>query len=157
MRETVVVLGHDAAAVWAAIGQRKGVTVVVNADYGAGMAGSIQAGILALAKDTDGVMVLLADQPFVSRYLLRRLLRAFEQGGAKGIVAAAQGDLVTPPAVFSRRYFHELARLRGDGGARSVIQRHAGDVSVVRVMSRRTLSDIDTRDDLEEARRLLEP
>ena len=85
------------------------------------------------------------------------MLRVFEAGGARGIVAAAQGDLVTPPAIFSRKYFGELADLRGDQGARSVIERHARDVALVRVRSRRTLTDIDTRDDLEAARELLEP
>jgi molybdenum cofactor cytidylyltransferase len=157
VRETVVVVGHDAASVSAALAGVKDATVVVNADYRAGLGSSIRAGILALAKDTNGAMLLLADQPFISRSLLHRLLRAFEEGGSKGIVATAQGDLVTPPVVFSKRYFGELARLRGDQGARSVIQRHAPDVSLVRVRSRRTLADIDTRDDFEEARRLLEP
>jgi len=102
-------------------------------------------------------MLLLADQPFVTRRLLRRMLRIFETGGATAIVAAAQGDLVTPPAVFSRRYFGELERLRGDQGARSVIERHRSDTTLVKVRSRLTLSDIDTGDDLEAARRLLEP
>jgi len=157
VRETVVVLGHEATAVAAALGVRKGVTVVLNADYRAGMGGSIRTGILALASEAEGAMILLADQPFVTRPLLRRMLREFEAGGARGIVAAAQGDLVTPPAIFSRKYFGELADLRGDQGARSVIERHPRDVHLVRVRSRRTLTDIDTRDDLEAARGLLEP
>jgi len=157
VRETVVVLGHDAAAIAAALGVRKGVTVVLNADYRAGMGGSIRAGILALASEADGAMILLADQPFVTRPLLRRILKEFEAGGGRGIVAAAQGGLVTPPAIFSRKYFGELADLRGDQGARSVIERHARGVTLVRVRSRRTLTDIDTRDDFETARGLLEP
>jgi molybdenum cofactor cytidylyltransferase len=157
VRETVVVLGHEATAVARAVGARKGVTVVVNADYRAGMGGSIRAGMVALASQTDGALILLADQPFVTRPLLRRMLRTFEAGGGRGIVAAAHGDLVTPPAIFSRKYFGELAELRGDQGARSVIERHARDVTLVRVRSRRTLADIDTLDDLEAARGLLEP
>jgi CTP:molybdopterin cytidylyltransferase MocA len=102
-------------------------------------------------------MLLLADQPFVTRSLLKRMLRAFERQGARGIVAAAQGDLVSPPAIFSSKYFGQLAGLRGDWGARSVLKENAGDVALVRVRSRRTLTDIDTRDDFEAARRLLEP
>jgi len=151
VRETVVVVGHEAAAVATAAGPREGVSFVVNAEYRAGMGGSIRAGISALAKDAGGAMILLADQPFVTRPLLRRMLRAFEARGARGIVAAAQGDVVTPPAVFSRRYFRELAELRGDQGARSVIERHPKEVSLVRVRSRLTLRDIDTRDDFEAA------
>jgi len=157
VRETVVVLGHEAKAVAATLGAREGVAVVLNPDYRAGMGGSIRAGILALASEADAAMILLADQPFITRPLLRRMLREFEARGARGIVAASQGDLVTPPAIFSRKYFGELAHLRGDQGARSVIERHPKDVSLVRVRSRRTLTDIDTRDDFEAARGLLEP
>jgi molybdenum cofactor cytidylyltransferase len=155
VRETVVVVGHDAETVAKAVGSRKGVRVVVNADYRAGMGGSIGAGISALVKDTEGAMLLLADQPFVTRSLLKRMLRAFERQGTRGIVAAAQGDLVSPPAIFSRKYFRQLASLRGDQGARSVLKENARDVALVRVRSRRALTDIDTQEDLEAARRLL--
>lgn len=156
VRETVVVLGYEANATSAAIAGRRGVRTLVNADYLAGIGGSISGGVKALAKDTQGVMILLTDQPFVSRALLGRLLGAFERGGATGIVAVAQGDLVTPPAIFSRKYFGELERLRGDEGARSVIQRHKADVTLVKVRSRRTLEDVDTWEEFQEARRLLE-
>jgi len=63
VRETVVVLGHDAESVAASMRARRGVRVLENADYRAGMATSIRAGILSLAGDTEGVMLLLADQP----------------------------------------------------------------------------------------------
>ncbi|HVB95697.1 MAG TPA: nucleotidyltransferase family protein [Nitrososphaerales archaeon] len=157
VRETVVVLGHEAASVSNVLRGREGVRVVVNPGYRSGMGGSISAGILALAKDTEGAMLLLADQPFVTRSLLLRMLRTFEQRGARGMVAAVQGDVVSPPAIFTKEYFDELAGLRGDQGARSVIQRHAGELLRVRVRSRRALSDIDTWGDFKTARRLLEP
>ena len=155
--ETVVVLGHEAAAVASTIRARKGVRVVVNDDYGAGMATSIRLGISSLAKGTGGAMLLLADQPFVTRSLLRRVLRAFEAGGPNGrIVATAYGDVVTPPVVFPKRYFRELGELQGDQGAKSVIEVHSHSLSLVRVRSSAVLTDIDTGQDLEAARRLLE-
>ena len=156
--ETVVVLGHEAEAVARAAQHPRGVKFVLNRDYGAGMATSIRAGIRALASDSAGVVLLLADQPFVTRSLLRRMLKVFEEGGPGGrIVAAAHGDLVTPPVIFSREYFRELEGLRGDQGARSVIERHPGSLYLVGVRSKAVLADIDTREDLDAARRLLEP
>jgi len=118
----------------------------------------IRAGVRALASDSAGAVLLLADQPFVTRSLLRRMLETFEEGGPRRkIVAAAHGDQVTPPVIFSKEYFRELEELRGDQGARSVIERHTGSLSLVRVRSKAVLADIDTRDDLNEALRLLEP
>jgi molybdenum cofactor cytidylyltransferase len=158
VRETVVVLGHDAEAVGKAIHEMKGVRVVVNPHYRAGIGTSIGAGISALAKDTHGAMLLLADQPFVTLSLLRRMLRVFEAAGSRGrIVAATDGDLVAPPVIFSREYFRELEDLRGDEGARSVIERHPTSLYRVRVGSKAVLRDVDTGEDLEAARRLLEP
>ncbi len=158
VRETIVVLGHEADAVAAAVRAWKGVRVVVNADYRAGMSTSIRAGVLSLARDTEGVLVLLADQPFVTRSLLVRMLKAFEGERTKDkIVAAAYGDVVTPPAIFPRTYFRELSELGGDRGARSVIQRHVGSLLLVRVRARHILADVDTREEFEAARRLLEP
>jgi molybdenum cofactor cytidylyltransferase len=158
VRETVVVLGHEAQRVARAIGARKGVKVVINDDYRDGMGSSIRTGILALAKDAEGVMLLLADQPSVTRPLLQRMLRVFESADSRGrIVAAAYGQLVTPPVIFSKRYFRELAGLKGDQGARSVIERHARSLSLVKVRSRAVLADVDTGEELEAARRLLEP
>jgi molybdenum cofactor cytidylyltransferase len=156
--ETVLVLGHEAQSVERAVGNRKGVRVVVNRDYGEGMGSSIRSGILALAKDSEGAMLLLADQPLVTRPLLRRMLRAFKAGDSEGkIVAATFDGLVTPPVIFSRSYFRELAELKGDQGARSVIERHPGSLHTVRVRSGAVLADIDTRQELEVARHLLEP
>jgi molybdenum cofactor cytidylyltransferase len=154
VREIVVVVGHDARAVAKAAGERKDVKVVINADYRAGMATSIRAGVVALATDTDGAMLLLGDQPFITRPLLRRLVRAFEERApTPKIVAAAHGDLVSPPVIFSREYFGELMELEGDHGARSVIARHPDSLRLVRVSSKSVLADVDTPDDLLAARR----
>jgi molybdenum cofactor cytidylyltransferase len=156
VNETVVVLGHQAKRVARAIGARKGVRVVVNPEYREGMGSSIRAGILALAKDAEGAMLLLADQPFVTRSLLRRMLKVYQSEDLSKIVAVVYGDLVTPPVIFPKRYFRELAALKADKGARSVIERHEGSLSLIRVRPRVVLADIDTREELEAARRLLE-
>jgi CTP:molybdopterin cytidylyltransferase MocA len=99
-------------------------------------------------------MLLLGDQPFITRPLLRRLVRAFEERApTPKIVAAAHGDLVSPPVIFSREYFRELMELEGDHGARSVIARHPDSLRLVRVSSKSVLADVDTPDDLLAARR----
>jgi len=158
VKEIVVVLGHGAPAVRKALADREGIEFVTNAGYEAGMASSITTGISRMASSADGVLILLGDQPFVTRSFLRRMLRVFESGSSKArIVAAGYGDLVAPPAVFSREYFQELSALEGDQGARSLVQSHAGSLTVLDVRAKRMLVDVDTRVDLAAARRLLKP
>jgi molybdenum cofactor cytidylyltransferase len=156
---TVVVLGHDAIMVAASAGLagRKGVRVVVNYDYKSGLGSSIRRGVESLSDESAGVLILLADQPFVSRTLLRRMLRLFAEGdahGAKGrtrIVAASFGDVVGPPAIFPRRYFRELMSLEGDQGARSVLGRHKRQVLRFDLRTGRAMRDFDTREALDRA------
>jgi molybdenum cofactor cytidylyltransferase len=155
VRETVVVLGHRAPEIAASAGLigREGVRVVVNSDYRRGLGTSIRKGISSLSDEPDGVLLLLADQPFVSRRLLRQMLALFEEGsGAGRIVAASYGDIVGPPAIFPRRYFGELLGLKGDEGARSIIKNHMGSLVRFELKTGRSLDDIDTREELAAAR-----
>lgn len=153
VRETIVVVGHGSPSVRRALGARRGVEVVLNRAYRTGMASSIRAGVGAVKEGSSGALIVLADQPLVTRRLLARVLDAFEAGGSRGIAAASSRGVVGPPVVFARSYFPELERLRGDKGARAVVRRHLGDVTLVRVRGR-ALTDVDTREDL---RSLAEP
>jgi molybdenum cofactor cytidylyltransferase len=151
VRETVVVLGHQAPEIAESAGLigREGVRVVVNADYRRGLSTSIGKGISSLSDESDGVLLLLADQPFVSRRLLRQMLALFEEGsGAGRIVAASRGDIIGPPVIFPRRYFGELLGLEGDEGARSIIKNHMGSLVRFELKTGRPLDDIDTREEL---------
>lgn len=148
--EVIVVVGHDAEALGRAL--PSGVKVVVNADYRLGMGSSIEAGLRAISDRATGALIVLADQPLVTSSLLRRVLGKFESNGRKGIVAAARGSLKAPPVLFARSHFAELSKLRGDEGAKSVVERHPNAVSIVRVKSTRELMDVDSVVDLEKAR-----
>lgn len=153
--DVVIVLGHRADKIATATRVPKGTRFVINEDYREGMASSIRVGILALREDTTGALLLLADQPLVTRSLLRAMVSAFEKGPEESIVAASHKDLVAPPVIFAKKYFRELAGLRGDQGARSIIEGHKDSVIAVRVKSRAVLADVDTREDLASAQRLL--
>jgi len=153
--EVVVVVGHESAAVAKALGRRR-VRLVENPDYRRGMASSIAKGVAALESGSPGVLLLLADQPFVSRGLVGRVLEAFEEGGGERLVAADYGGFVAPPAAFPRAYFGDLSGLRGDRGARSILDANASSLVRVRVRRRRAALDVDTKADLDEARRLLD-
>jgi molybdenum cofactor cytidylyltransferase len=156
VKEVIVVVGHQAASVSKVLHGRTDVRIVVNKNYREGIGSSIRAGVFAVASGTRGVMLLLADQPFITRALLRRLTKAFDsESGSQRIVAAARGEVVSPPVIFSRKYFPELVALYGDHGAKFVILRHLKEVTLVRIRSPSLLADVDTQDDLLAARRLL--
>jgi molybdenum cofactor cytidylyltransferase len=98
------------------------VTVVHNPMAAEGMASSIRAGIAALPPEADAVLLLTVDQPQVDDQLLRRLL-ALAAADPDRPAACTYGDTLGIPAVLPRRLFPELLALRGDRGAKAIVQR----------------------------------
>jgi len=152
--EVIVVVGHRAEDVSRmALGAR----VVVNEEYGTGMASSLRAGIGAVAPGAGAAVVCLADQPFVTPRLVSRLVARHRLTGADVVASCCRspsgGALVAPPVLFNRRVFAEVAGLGGDRGAKAVIEAHPGFERVS--VGCRALLDVDEAADLEAARAIL--
>ena len=65
----------------------------------------------------------------------------------KPIVACNYGEAIGPPALFHRSLFNELMQLKGDAGARKIIQQHSDDVATI--LFTKGKIDIDTNEDYE--------
>jgi molybdenum cofactor cytidylyltransferase len=116
---------------------------VFNADWADGMGGSIACGIAAL-DECDSAIIALADQPLVGRAEFAALIAAHAQA-PECIVAAKFEEVLGPPCLFPRAYFEELAELRGERGARALLQRRAQQVAAVAMPG--AAFDIDTPQD----------
>jgi CTP:molybdopterin cytidylyltransferase MocA len=95
------------------------------------VASSIRAGIARAAASTpacDGALILLVDQLRVDAQLLRELLARFASGAGARVAACAYAGSLGVPAVFPRALFPELECLRGDRGARSLLEARRHDV-----------------------------
>ncbi len=98
-----------------------GVQVVANPDWASGMASSLVCGIAALPSGADAVLVIPCDLPAVSAEELSRLVAAWS--AVPGLMAAAEFDgHPAPPAIFPRAVWPQLALLRGDQGARVLLE-----------------------------------
>jgi molybdenum cofactor cytidylyltransferase len=149
--EIIVVVGHSAPEVARIIAGAKA-KVVVNREYRSGLASSIRAGLAAVSQESGAAIICLADQPLISPRLLARIVSRWRLTKAGIVVSSSQGQ-ISPPVLFSRRLFHELEELRGDRGAKSVVERHPGFESV-QVRSG-ALLDVDTEKELVQARAAL--
>ena len=141
---TIVVLGANAAEL-APLLTHTPATIVVNRDWREGIGSSIRAGIARLPAACTGAMLMLADQAAVTAQDLQRLVGTWRRQ-PEYIAAALYAGATGVPAVFPRASFRQLAELRGDIGARMLLQRNPD--RVVRVPMDSAALDIDTPEDL---------
>jgi molybdenum cofactor cytidylyltransferase len=120
-------------------------SVIVNRNWEEGLGSSLRFGVASLPPACDAVLILLGDQVAVSADDLRRLASAWK-GEESLIAASVYGQRVGVPAIFPRLCFSELAELRGDQGARSVIERNS--YRLIRVPMAAAAIDLDTPEDL---------
>lgn len=128
-----------------------GVQVIVNPDWASGMGSSLACGIGALPAEADAVLVMPCDLPAVTAADLDRLLAAWR--AAPGLMAAAEiNGHPAPPAIFPRSFWPQLILLRGDQGARAVLE-SAAQHSAVAMPS--AALDVDTPAELARLERTL--
>ena len=132
-RSTSIAVASRAASVRVVTGHRRGeieaaleglsVTPIFNADYASGMASSLAAGFVhALACGADGILVMLADMPGVSTANLNALIDAFKEADGRAIIRAVSGGKRGNPVILPRSLYHTVLALKGDVGARHIIE-----------------------------------
>jgi molybdenum cofactor cytidylyltransferase len=139
----IVVTGSHAQDVEAAL-QTYAVQIVRNRQWATGMSGSLRAGIQQLNVGVSGILVSLCDQPLLDAGDLAGLAKLWQVKPA--LPAAALYNGVTGvPAIFPASLLDSLLELRGDAGARALLDA-CPSVSTVEMPS--AAFDVDTVDDL---------
>jgi molybdenum cofactor cytidylyltransferase len=147
--ELVVVVPPSAEGIALALEGLR-VRLVENVARDAGLATSIAAGIAALPAGCDAVVLALGDQPLVSPDVVVSLRERWRATGARA-VAPRYRDARGHPVLFARACFEELSALRGDSGARAMLDA-MGDALVVVVLDEPAPRDVDTVAALEAVR-----
>ena len=152
VQQVLIVTGAQGDAVAAAIAgwteeaDRRRVQIVHNQAWATGQASSLRVALAELDAAIQAALFLPVDQPLVQPELLRRLIRAWQQG--ERIAAPfADGQMRGAPALFDRSLWSELSALSGDVGGRPLLQRYAQEVIGVPVAGEQ-LRDVDRPQDL---------
>jgi molybdenum cofactor cytidylyltransferase len=125
------------------------VHVVYNAGWSEGMASSLRTGLASMLEkfpDTDVIIFMVCDQPFVTKRHLLCLIGQ-QQKNRKTITASGYAGKVGTPALFHKHIFAELMALKGDKGARLLITQYPEQTEVVHFEE--GAIDIDTKEDYE--------
>jgi molybdenum cofactor cytidylyltransferase len=148
--DLIVVTGHDADSVEAALSLPPGGRFVRNPRYREGQASSLAAALHEVDEASEAAVILMADQPGIGPETVRALIARFNSTRAK-IVRAAFLD-GPGPALLSREIFAEAGHLHGDVGARVLIASHPDWVEEVSIDSDAP-PDVDTPKDAEQLSR----
>lgn len=123
------------------------VRVTVNPRAAAGIGTSIAAGLASLSADTEAVVILQADMPFVDADLIGRLVAAFRAASVPLPVHPVLPDGgQANPVLWPAAWFPQLAALDGDRGGKRLLE-GAGALTIA-LGDPAAAADIDTAEDL---------
>ena len=155
---TVVAVIRPGEPAIADLATSTGCQVVEATEARLGQSRSLAAGVTALTRRTcltrprrdatliDGIVIGLADMPFVKAETLRRLADAMNES-PDDIVRPRSHGRSGNPVGFPKRLFEDLTHLEGDQGARELVASHRA-VVYVDVDDRGVLVDVDRPESL---------
>lgn len=124
-QQTVAVTGAHRDEVVSAVA-RFGAKEVPNPLWKQGQATSVKAAVrYAASAGFDAVLLMVADQPFVTSSHLNTLLCEYDDGETWAYLSATENRNGNP-CLFDRRCFQALLELEGDEGARTLFRRNPG-------------------------------
>ena len=122
--------------------------IEVNPDYKKGQSHSLRVGLAAVKNDFPAVIFLLGDQPMLNSATINTLLKRFWSTDKNICVPAYRGRRKNP-VIFSRRFYSHLMNIKGDIGARQLIDDNPDQVLTLEIDDPLCFFDIDTPQDFE--------
>jgi molybdenum cofactor cytidylyltransferase len=101
--EVILIVGHEAAAVRAAVADLP-VQIVENPAAAQGQSTSVLAGLAVIPPTTEAVVFLLGDQPGIDPNVIDALIATWRESHAP-VVAPRYEDGMGNPVLFDRRVF----------------------------------------------------
>jgi len=126
------------------------IKTIFNSNWELGMSSSIATGLkelLRLYPDIQKCIFTVCDQPFITTIVFENLIKEYQKK-AKGIAASEYAATLGTPVLFHKKHFTELLQLKGQEGAKKIINRFLEDT--VAVPFEKGNIDIDTIEDYNE-------
>jgi molybdenum cofactor cytidylyltransferase len=122
------------------------ITLLNNTEWEKGLGSSIAFAVQYLQKSQsaiNGVLVILADQPFITSDYLKLMISKFQNNKSQIMATSYGDDKLGVPALFDTSYFEELSQLSDDYGAKLLLRKYHSEVIPMRPP--RENMDLDTK------------
>ena len=120
-KDLLVVVGHEKSKIIDLINNPK-IKIVNNIDYKRGIGTSISCAMGHIEDYIQGVMIIPADMPFISKVDLQNLENKFIELNSTKVVFPKYENSLGNPVILPKSYFDILKNLNDDEGARSHIK-----------------------------------
>lgn len=107
---------------------------------------SLQIGLQQLDLTTDAILIVLGDQPTLEIDVVRAVVEAYHRTHPHLVIPSYQMRR-GHPWLIARGLWQELMALSIDSSLRDFLNKHADDITYVRVESPEILKDMDTPED----------
>ena len=145
--EIIVVLGFAVDEVRPLVEGKERVKVVINPRFAEGMSTSIHQWLKKISPRATGILIALADQPFIPPEVMNTLIEGFKASNKGIVLPAYEGKRGHPVILDRKKYEGELLKLQGDVGGKEIVGKHPEDILEVEVASKGVLIDIDAPED----------
>ncbi len=158
--EVIVVLGHDAERIRAALAGLD-VEYVYNPDYMEGMSSSVKVGVRYAWRrhggELEAVIIAPGDTAWAPPEAYNMIIEAFrEHHGVKTIVVAAYQGRRGHPILFHSKLIPEILRIgEHTRGLKGVVNKHQHETLVVETPYPGVILDLDTYNDLNRVKNTL--
>ena len=146
IEKIIVVLGFQSSKVRRIIVKNKKINFVFNKNYKSGMASSIKTGLKRISKKNIGFLIAQADMPLISKNIINYICYAIKNN-KKEIIAPTYKGKIGNPVGFKISIIKKLNKIRGDYGAKKMIQKNKIKLALIKVRSKSILKNFNTQKD----------
>jgi molybdenum cofactor cytidylyltransferase len=152
------VLGYAHQKILQALGkktQHAKLLIEVNPHPQKGQSHSLRVGLSRVKNDFPAVIFLLGDQPMLNSATINILLERFWSVDKDICVPVYRGQRKNP-VILSRRFYGQLMDIKGDIGARQIIDDNPDQVLAIEIDDPLCFFDIDTPQDFKNLKKRIE-
>lgn len=132
-KEIIIVLGAHFELIKKNI-ENSEVTILNNIHWDKGLGTSIAFAVEYLKTPqsvVEGVLIILADQPFVTSDFLKLMISKFQNNKNQIIAASYENGKQGVPVLFDKAYFEDLVNLSDDQGAKELLKKYQSHVEAL--------------------------
>jgi len=151
--ELIIVVGHEKEILEKTIEGNKKIKFVYNSNFTSGVASSIKIGLENISKKSEAFFICLGDMPNVSQNIYNKLIKSrnnynkkFSTKYKKEIIIPTFEEQYGNPILFSKYMKEKIMQVKGDTGAKEIIQLNKDKILNIPFSQDGILLDFDTED-----------